>query len=236
MKKSTTIFVIFALIAAAVVGWVFLSDSPTPDTSDVTVKEFSERTQDEIVAQLGQPIEGFEPSMYIRVFSGIQEEDFDGVDALIGEYTYHADDGLLYDPGEAQRMHSAARAISESGMRQLLENVSARHNIDLNQPDAIDVVMEAIGPVENIRENNYITVDGEVVCLPHKDTSGPQTTECVFGIRTDNGDHYRLQFRDDGLPSSFKTGIRAEVSGTSSVPDSTIYDIVGEIEVRSMEL
>lgn len=38
------------------------------------------------------------------------------------------------------------------------------------------------------------TLTGEVVCLPHADTDGPTTLECAFGMRTDAGEHYALDF------------------------------------------
>ncbi|PIQ91606.1 MAG: hypothetical protein COV70_02795 [Parcubacteria group bacterium CG11_big_fil_rev_8_21_14_0_20_39_22] len=36
------------------------------------------------------------------------------------------------------------------------------------------------------------TLTGEYVCLPHKDTTGPQTDECANGIRTDIGEYYAI--------------------------------------------
>lgn len=45
-------------------------------------------------------------------------------------------------------------------------------------------------PVEAYRG----TLTGEYVCLPHKDTSGPQTMECALGMRTDSGEYYALDF------------------------------------------
>lgn len=36
------------------------------------------------------------------------------------------------------------------------------------------------------------TLSGEVVCLPHRDTDGPQTLECAMGLRTDVGEHYAV--------------------------------------------
>lgn len=36
------------------------------------------------------------------------------------------------------------------------------------------------------------TLSGEVVCLPHKDTDGPNTMECAYGLKTDVGEHYAL--------------------------------------------
>jgi hypothetical protein len=36
------------------------------------------------------------------------------------------------------------------------------------------------------------TLTGEQVCLPHKDTSGPQTLECAIGLKTDVGEYYAI--------------------------------------------
>ena len=35
---------------------------------------------------------------------------------------------------------------------------------------------------------------GEFVCLPHKNTDGPQTMECAFGLKAENGDYFALDF------------------------------------------
>ncbi len=39
-----------------------------------------------------------------------------------------------------------------------------------------------------------MTLSGKYVCLPHKDTSGPQTKECAIGLHADNGFYYALDF------------------------------------------
>lgn len=39
-----------------------------------------------------------------------------------------------------------------------------------------------------------VTLSGTYVCLPHADTTGPQTEECAFGIKTDEGDYYAVNF------------------------------------------
>jgi len=36
------------------------------------------------------------------------------------------------------------------------------------------------------------TLSGEVVCLPHKDTTGPTTLECAMGMKTEAGEYYVL--------------------------------------------
>lgn len=227
------------LAVAAILIGVSLSgprENNNEDVSEQAVQEFSERTQGEIVEQLGQPIEGFLPSMYMQVYEGISEEDFDGVETLIGGYTYSESEGLVYSPGNQRETHSAARAISEEGERKLLVNLMERHNINLNDGDTIDDVIEAIGPVNEQSTGEEITVSGEVVCLPHKDTSGPQTEECAFGVLTEGGDHYG--FRNLGRIVSdidLQTGMQVEVSGNLNEPDdSNIYNIVGEIDVQSI--
>lgn len=38
------------------------------------------------------------------------------------------------------------------------------------------------------------SLEGEYLCLPHVDTSSPQTDECAFGIKTDVGEYYAVDF------------------------------------------
>lgn len=49
---------------------------------------------------------------------------------------------------------------------------------------------QAEAPIERYRG----TLAGEFVCLPHVDTTGPQTDECAFGIRTEAGEYYAVDF------------------------------------------
>lgn len=39
-----------------------------------------------------------------------------------------------------------------------------------------------------------VTLTGMYVCLPHIDTTGPQTEECRFGIKTQDGQYYAVNF------------------------------------------
>lgn len=75
------------------------------------------------------------------------------------------------------------------------------------------------------------TLTGESVCLPHKDTSGPQTLECAFGLRTDDNRYYALEFPNNVMNVEF--GKRIEVTGTLTTGGDSIYDIVGSIKVES---
>lgn len=60
-----------------------------------------------------------------------------------------------------------------------------------------------------------ITVEGQYVCLPHKDTTGPQTEECALGIRTTEGTYYALDtgVLQTGVLMDLATGTRIKVEG-----------------------
>lgn len=60
------------------------------------------------------------------------------------------------------------------------------------------------------------TLTGYYECLPHTDSSVPQTDECVYGMRTDDGEYYALDF--SSLPEETIKLIDGErVSGTGTV-------------------
>ena len=86
-----------------------------------------------------------------------------------------------------------------------------------------------------------IVIEGEHVCLPHRNTKGPQTLECAFGIKT--GDfYYSLDFGGNwDLISGLGTNRRIRVEGLL-VPVNEIdnshwnrYNIQGIIKVRSIK-
>ncbi len=87
-----------------------------------------------------------------------------------------------------------------------------------------------------------ITFTGEYLCLPHKDTTGPQTMECAFGLKTDTGTYYSLDFsRASFSVDAFKTGDRLSVTGTVTPVEALSsdhwqkYPIVGILSVMSAE-
>jgi hypothetical protein len=83
------------------------------------------------------------------------------------------------------------------------------------------------------------TITGTWECLPHKDTSGPHTLECAFGIKGDNGKHYAVSTSLMSQYSvDFPTGARVRVQGVL-VPVEQLssiqkYDIAGIINATSI--
>ena len=60
-----------------------------------------------------------------------------------------------------------------------------------------------------------ITIEGQYECLPHRDTSGPQTLECATGLLGEDGKHYALSFMalETGIPTDLAIGSRIRIEG-----------------------
>lgn len=80
-------------------------------------------------------------------------------------------------------------------------------------------------------DGTKVIISGEITCLPHKDTTGPQTQECALGLHSDDNRYYALK----DAPQSVGTGTgRAEVHGTLSTTADSKYDIAGTITVSQL--
>ncbi|MES3004798.1 MAG: hypothetical protein V4690_01645 [Patescibacteria group bacterium] len=52
-----------------------------------------------------------------------------------------------------------------------------------------------------------VSMGGKYICLPHTNTEGPQTMECAFGIQTDDGSYYGIDFATmSQMGQNLKTG------------------------------
>lgn len=100
-----------------------LSSPESLGTEHVT-QYFIEQLNRRFINEVGQPIEGFEPQMYMQIFPGILPGDFSGVEASQGIYSLEQGE-LIFKITETPE-HSAARAITPAGMHTLLENISRR--------------------------------------------------------------------------------------------------------------
>ena len=111
-----------------------------PDIVDV----FRFTLEDEVKKKQGQPIEGYEPQMFMAVFHGLAATDFEGVKASIGYYTV-VGGKLTHKLGDTKGpIHSAAGAINRTGYEILLNNVAKRGGINLQANGTITDVMNVI--------------------------------------------------------------------------------------------
>ncbi len=58
-----------------------------------------------------------------------------------------------------------------------------------------------------------ISLVGKLTCLPHKNTDGPQTLECAFGLHGEDGNFYALDFGGKEIPH-YSMGKKLRVLGT----------------------
>ena len=74
--------------------------------------------------------------------------------------------------------------------------------------------------ITSYKEGDYsalpqrMTLTGVYTCLPHADTTGPQTMECALGMQTDDGAYYALDFNlMSQTPPGLETGDRFTATG-----------------------
>lgn len=85
-----------------------------------------------------------------------------------------------------------------------------------------------------------VTLRGETICLPHRDTSGPVTLECAIGFKTDSGVNYALDTSDAPGERLWDTGASLELTGILvpleqlSTDQFQKYDIEGVLRVTGV--
>lgn len=103
---------------------------------------------------------------------------------------------------------------------------------------------DAISDQEAVR----MTLTGTYGCLPPKDTTGPVTTECAFGLKTDEGQYYAIDFGlTSALPPVLTDGVRIRASGVltplallstdywQKYPIEGIFSVTDSVEVLEEE-
>ena len=162
MNKKTMrkIMIPFVVLVLALVGSCDLySTAPDFDAQDtsaiinrgtIDVQEyFNEKLREGVIHRIGQPIEGFVPFMFLRAFSGLVPNDFDGADALLGEYRIKEKE-LSFIVDEGGPIHSAAEAISEEGMKTVFANIQRRTNVLIITTNDVDGLLLLLSAPRNL--------------------------------------------------------------------------------------
>jgi len=92
-------------------------------------------------------------------------------------------------------------------------------------------------PPVTIPPNGPITVRGYIVCLPHRDTTGPQTLECAFGLRDKSGNYFALRDTDPSYQNivGMPTNTQVDVEGIFSAEINEKYQGLGTIAVTKIQ-
>jgi hypothetical protein len=180
--------IIIGVVLVALGLVFFTSSKETPDVVDngsengteFNVQEyFNEKLQGGVIDTIGQPIEGFEPVMFMQVYSGLVPEDFDGVGASQG--VYKVESGELTFTEDAGPMHSAAHAITNAGMKTLLSNLAERQNHQMNTKVDIDSLIFSISEVidDQLFKCNPEDRDVDACIEIYQPVCGNVNVECV---------------------------------------------------------
>ncbi|MDO8610898.1 MAG: hypothetical protein Q7R95_10235 [bacterium] len=82
-----------------------------------------------------------------------------------------------------------------------------------------------------------IVIQGTILCLPHKNTFGPQTKECAYGLKDDSGRYFSLNDASHvyknilGIPMN----VRIEVEGVFELRSISNYLDIGVIQVSRVK-
>lgn len=116
---------------------------PVSEINQTIVDVFQFTLQDEVDKKLGKPIEGYEPQMFLQLFPGLSETDFDGVEASIGTYVIQ-NGRLVHNLDNTKLVHSSAGAVTRKGMKTLLDNIAKRANINLREQGTLTDIIEVL--------------------------------------------------------------------------------------------
>lgn len=185
-----SLYALFGILVLVIVGTVLLlkpdTSSPRGDASlTPAAASFVKQVQSKLERELGHFIEGPEQVHFMQVYPGFIAADFQNVETL----------GDAFSPGV---MSSADSVITTRGMGTLLENIARRAQLPLaTEADITAIIAFMERPATAIGEEfqpQRMKLTGTMVCLPHVDTTGPQTMECAFGIKLDDGTYYAVDF------------------------------------------
>jgi hypothetical protein len=90
---------------------------------------------------------------------------------------------------------------------------------------------------EKINENLFV-VSGEFVCLPLKNENIPHDDLCIFGIKNDNDNYYRLQALSDdknNVVNKIRRGQKIEISGELINEENDLYKTLGTIKAAGVK-
>ncbi len=95
---------------------------------------------------------------------------------------------------------------------------------------------DAENPAVTIPPAGEISVRGMMTCLPHRNTEGPQTLECAFGLKDEQGRFFALRDTDSEYKniSNVSHDVVVIVKGTFTSKEDDRYQSIGIINVKSV--
>ena len=203
--QKVVVLCVALIIITAGVFYAKNAEAPSQDdadsqsmVSDTETAEFKRLIEERVRIEIGQPIEGYEPAMFMQVFPGLKTEDFDEVEAAIGHYTF-TNGELFHDLEGETLIHSAAPAVTEVGVKTLLNNILNRLG---GEDRTVDEVMGILSGEELVPPS-----DSGLPNPPVNPIIGGKKIEIYDGISVPSLSK-SLDLSGQGLSGSLKAGIR----------------------------
>jgi hypothetical protein len=127
----------------------------TTDIPDSVQYVFRTTLKNEAQRQFGVPEHGFEPYMFLQVFPGLTESDFNATESSVGKYVMR-DGRLQHEIDSTRLIHPAAKALTDRGFDTLLSNVSVRLGIDLRTDGTLTKVIDALVRTEPVYDQEAL--------------------------------------------------------------------------------
>lgn len=142
---NKTIIILFIISAVAIVGAAYLmfQNSEEGVNDEIAVGHFKNELELGVVKRIGQLIHGVDAFILMNAFPKFVAEDFEGVESLEGMYTVKNGE-LQFVRTKEQPITSAEQTIAEESYGLLLQNVSTRLGIKIENAQSVDVVLEAL--------------------------------------------------------------------------------------------
>lgn len=166
-KTQRLIVACLALATGVGLGFLFatvftfdVADVPPPApmviTSDKKQQEIQQALKQTLV-EIGVTTDGLSPYVLLEHFDRIEEQDFNGVEAIIGQYEV-ANGALTYKSGE-QVSDAAAADISDAGFTLFLRNYANRTGIDISASSTAEIVAHLRG--DSVTSSNDIATSSD---------------------------------------------------------------------------
>jgi hypothetical protein len=177
MKRSTsTLLIIFGIVAIGAAIYVYTQMESGEDRTEIP-ENLSRYFEETIVAQA---VEGFDATLLMQAFPGLESSDFNEVETLEGRYRYQ-EGSLRFIRDASSPVTSAERTISAEGYATLLGNVASRLGESITEETEIDTLIETIGTQRTIETR--IDQGASMLGIKLIPLAAPEDSRCPIDVR-----------------------------------------------------
>lgn len=187
----TTLAIIMLLAAAAGVFYLgaryeepVVEPAPEAVATTTPAAHFQERLIARGTADIGRPIEGFDPQLLMLAYPGMTPADFDGATAFEGRYVFASSTAeLTFVRTTSTPMSSAERTLDEEGYVTLFTNLEERLGMRATTEPTIEALIDRVDTGERVAAGLDERVETLGVAITPlevvEDSRCPTDTTCV---------------------------------------------------------